>query len=285
MAGTCRALRDLIDAPEPFIAADCYSALTGRIVERVGFKAAYMGGHATGMMHYAIPDCGVLTPTEMVEQAGRIAEVISIPLVVDADQAGESVADVHRSIRRYEHAGVAGLHMEDEITPKHSSFDGPLLPIADMQARLDAAASARRDPDFVVIARCDELYSEGGGGNGSLEEAIRRGLAYAEAGADAFLPTLATEEQLAAVAAEVPIPIAAFGRIVPGVKFSLWTGFGTAAAARTHYELATRLLAEGDLPVEVAAMPDKDLLIDQGVYDDVVRRWAERTGRPVRGAG
>jgi 2-methylisocitrate lyase-like PEP mutase family enzyme len=237
------------------------------------------------MMHYAIPDCGVLTPTEMVEQAGRIAEAITIPLVVDADQAGESVADVHRSIRRYEHAGVAGLHMEDEIPPKHSTFDGPLMPIADMQARLAAAAAARRDPDFVIIARCDELYSEGGGGSGSLDETIRRGLAYAEAGADAFLPTLASPEELAVVAAEVGIPIAAFGPLAPGVKFSLWTGFGTAAAARTHYELATQLLEHGELPIEVAAMPDKDLLIDQGAYDDVVRRWAERTGRPVRGTG
>ena len=69
---------------------------------------------------------------------------------------------------------------------------------------------------------------------------------------------------------------------MPGVKFSLWTGFGTAAAARVHYELATRLLADGDLPVEVATMPDKDLLIDQGGYDDLVRTWAQRTGRPVR---
>jgi 2-methylisocitrate lyase-like PEP mutase family enzyme len=283
MPSTCQALRELVDGPEPFIAADCYSALTGRIVERVGFKAAYMGGHATGMMHYAIPDCGVLTPTEMVEQAGRIAEAITIPLIVDADQAGDSVADVHRSIRRYEHAGAAGLHMEDEITPKHSAYDGPLLPIADMQARINAAADARRDTDFVIIARCDELYDEGGGGSGSLDETIRRGLAYAEAGADAYLPTMASEEQLAAVAAEVSIPVAAFGPLAPGVKFSLWTGFGTAAAARTHYELATQLLQDGTLPFEVAVMPDKDLLIDQGVYDEVVRRWAQRTGRPVRG--
>jgi 2-methylisocitrate lyase-like PEP mutase family enzyme len=283
MPSTCQALRELVNGPEPFIAADCYSALTGRIVERVGFKAAYMGGHATGMMHYAIPDCGVLTPTEMVEQAGRIAEAITIPLIVDADQAGDSVADVHRSIRRYEHAGAAGLHMEDEITPKHSSYDGPLLPIADMQARITAAADARRDADFVIIARCDELYDEGGGGSGSLDETIRRGLAYAEAGADAYLPTMASEEQLAAVAAEVSIPVAAFGPLAPGVKFSLWTGFGTAAAARTHFELATQLMADGTLPYEVAVMPDKDLLIDQGVYDEVVRRWAQRTGRPVRG--
>ena len=197
MSSQTQALRSLLATGKPFIAADCYSALTGRIVERAGFPAAYMGGHATGMMHYAIPDNGVLTPTEMIDQARRVAEAISIPLLVDADQLGESIADVHRSVLLYERAGVAGVHMEDERTPKHSTFDGPLLPIVDMQARISAAAGARRDEDFLLIARCDEFYDVGGGGSGSLEEAIRRGKAYAEAGADVFLPTMATPEQVA----------------------------------------------------------------------------------------
>ena len=180
------ALRSLIDAGTPFMAADCYSALTGRIIEQAGFDAAYMGGHATSMMHYAIPDCGIFTPTEMIDQAGRVADALTIPLIVDADQAGETVADVFRSVRVTNSAGVAGVHIEDEVPPKHSSWDGPLLPIADMQARIAAAAEARTDPAFVLIARCDELYKDGGGGAGSLDEAIRRGIAYAEAGADLY---------------------------------------------------------------------------------------------------
>jgi len=282
---TRQALRALMNGEEPFIAADCYSALTGRIVEHVGFKAAYMGGHATGMMHYAIPDNGVFTPTEMIEQAARVAEAISIPLVVDADQAGESVADVYRSVGRYERVGVAGIHIEDEIAPKHSAYDGPLLPIADMQARIAAAVEGRCDPDFVIIVRTDELYSEGGGGTGSLEETIRRGIAYAEAGADAFLPTFATEEQIPQIAAEVKIPIGMYGKITPGMQFSLFTGFGTAAAARSHHELATYLLEHGELPPVAFGFPDKDILINQGPYDGIVRMWAERTGRSVRATG
>jgi len=274
-----------MNGAEPFIAADCYSALTARIVERVGFKAAYMGGHATGIMHYAVPDCGVLTPTEMIEQASRVAESISIPLVVDADQAGESVADVYRSVGRYERAGVAGVHIEDEIAPKHSTFDGPLASISDMQARIAAATEGRHDPDFVIIARTDELYSEGGGGTGSLEEAIRRGVAYAEAGADAFLPTFASEEQLSQIAAEVRIPLGGYGKLVKGLQFGLFTGFETASAARAHYELATHLFEHGELPPSAVGFPDKDLLIGQDRYDSVIRTWAERTGRPVRGQG
>ncbi|HEY7105391.1 MAG TPA: isocitrate lyase/PEP mutase family protein [Acidimicrobiia bacterium] len=278
------ALRALLHG-EPFVAADCYSALTARVVEHVGFKAAYMGGHATGMMHRAIPDNGVLTPTEMIEIAGHVAEAIEIPLVVDADQAGETVADVYRSIRLYERAGVAGVHIEDEIAPKHSAWDGPLLPIPDMQARIGAAVDGRSDDDFVVIARCDELYAVGGGGTGSLDSAIERGLAYAEAGADAFLPTFATDEQIAQIAAELSVPVGMYGPLVPGMQFSLFTGFGTAAAARVHRELATHLFEHGEIPMDAVAFPDKDLLIRQGPYDDQVRRWVDRTGRPLRPGG
>lgn len=281
-ASPTSSLRSLIASGRRFIAADCYSALTGRIVQQAGFEAAYMGGHATGMMHYAIPDFGMLTPTEMIDQASRVAEVISIPLIVDADQAGESVADVYRSVQRYERVGVAGIHIEDELTPKHSSFDGPLMSVSDMQARIAAAVLARRDPDFVLIARSDELYSEGGGGGGSLEEVIRRGVAYADAGADAFLPTMASDDQVLRIAAEVPIPIAGYGKLVEGLSFSLFTGWGTSSAARAHQQWAAHLREHGDLPPEAFGFSDKDDLISQPEYDTVVSGWATRTNRPIR---
>ncbi|HLY83244.1 MAG TPA: isocitrate lyase/PEP mutase family protein [Acidimicrobiales bacterium] len=269
-------------AGPPFIAADCYSALTARIIEDVGFPAAYMGGHATGMMHYAIPDNGALTPTEMIDQAGRVAEAVDIPVIVDADQAGESVADVYRSIRLYGRAGVAGVHIEDEIPPKHSAWDGPLLPIADMQARIRAATDGRVDDDFLIIVRSDELYDVGGGGTGSLDEAIRRGVAYAEAGADVYLPTMATADQVAAIAAEVPIPIAAYGTPVPGLAFTLSTGWGTASAARLHRQWATELMHKGELPPEAFEFPGKPEAIRQADHDRVVEAWAMSTGRPLR---
>jgi 2-methylisocitrate lyase-like PEP mutase family enzyme len=282
MTAQTHALRALINEGTPFIAADCYSALTARIVEQAGFEAAYMGGHATGMMHYAIPDCGLLTTTEMLEQAGRVAASVSIPVIVDADQAGESVADMFRTIRGFERCGVAGVHLEDEVNPKHSSLDGPLLAIPEMQARLAAAVDARSDPDFVIIARCDEFYVEGGGGSGSVDEAVRRGIAYAEAGADVFLPTFASPEAVARIADAVSVPVAGYGKLEPGMTLSLFTGWGTASAARAHQELARHLREHGDVPPEAFAFDGKDGLIDQPLYDGIVRRWSERTGRPVR---
>lgn len=277
----CEQLRTLL-AGAPFVAADCYSALTARILQDVGFPAAYMGGHATGMMHYAIPDDGSLTPTEMIDQAARVAEAVEIPLIVDADQGGETVADVHRTIRLLGRAGVAGVHMEDEIPPKHSTWDGPLMSTADMQARIRAALDARVDDDFVVIARCDELHAETGGGSGSLDETIRRGVAYAEAGADLFLPTFATPEQIAAMVAEVPIPLAGFGSLVPHLACALATGWGTASAARVHRQWATHLRDHGELPPEAFDFPGKEDTIRQPEHERVVTDWATATGRSLR---
>ena len=181
-------LRTLIENGEHFVCGDVFSALTGRIVEHVGFPAAYLGGHACSAFHYAVPDNGVYSQVEQIEQAARIAHVMSIPLIADADTLGETVADAYHFTRRYIQQGIAGFHVEDERNPKHSKHVNGLWSIEDQQARIDAARRAQRDSgqDFVIIARCDELYTSemGGGGTGSMDEAVKRGHAYMEAGAD-----------------------------------------------------------------------------------------------------
>ena len=273
--------RELLAGP-PFVAADCYSGLTARIVQDIGFPAAYMGGHSTSMMHYAVPDYGVFTSTEMIEIAGRVAEAIEIPLVVDADEAGESVASVHRAIRRYERAGLAGVHIEDEIDPKHSVWDGPLLSIPDLQARVETAVNARRTDDFVIIVRSNEFQVDNGGGSGSLDEMIRRAVAAAEAGADAFIPTFANEQQLAAIAADVNLQLGGYEALIPGLQFTLFTGWAVWGAAQTHRRIATHIFEHGTLPPDFGGDFDRRSLTDQTIYDDVIRRWANRTGRATR---
>jgi len=104
MSRQAEKLRNLIDSGTHFIAADAYSALTGRIVERVGFKAAYLGGHACSAFHYAMPDNGIFSQVEQLEQAARIVSAIEIPLIADADTLGETVADAFHFTRRYERA-------------------------------------------------------------------------------------------------------------------------------------------------------------------------------------
>lgn len=280
-------LRALIESGEHFVAAEAYSALTGRIVQKVGFKAAYLGGHACSAFHYAVPDNGIFSQVEMIEQSARIAQAIDIPLIVDADTLGETVADAYHFTRRYAAAGIAGYHVEDEVNPKHSKHDNGLCSIEDMQLRIEAGVKARGDSGLVIIARCDELYTSanGGGGSGSVEEAIRRGHAYAEAGADAIVFASAPPEQQAEVIPHMKFPVCTLGFNLPDTAFTLSTAWGWVSAAVGHLAMARELMETGSVKSAMSAFtnfPEKYDLIDQALYDDLIVEWAERTGRPTR---
>jgi len=283
MSQMARKLRSLIDSGEHFIAAEAYSALTGRIVERVGFKAAYLGGHACSAFHYAVPDNGVFSQVEQIEQAARIAAAIDIPLVADADTLGETVADAYHFTRRYVQAGIAGFHVEDEINPKHSSWSNGLVAIEDMQARIDACARARGNSGFVIIARCDEMYPDArrGGGAGSVEEAIRRGKAYAEAGADVLVFPIASPDATAAIVREMPVPVCTLGFNLPDTAFTLSTGWGWLGAAQLHLARARELMETGAVKMD-HVLEGKEALLEQDLYDTLVGDWARSTGRRTR---
>lgn len=279
-------LRALIDKGEHFVCGDTYSAITGRIVEHVGFPAAYLGGHACSAFHYAVPDNGVYSQVEQIEQASRIANVMSIPLIADADTLGETVADAYHFTRRYIQQGIAGFHVEDERNPKHSKHVNGLWGIEDQQARIDAARRAQKDSgqDFVIIARCDELYTSemGGGGTGNFEEAVKRGRAYMEAGADVvFYPPRPDWVGDLVKALGPNIPVATMGFSVPGTAFNMATGGWTTAAAN-HLKMMRELMEEGQIKSGNWNFPEKYELIDHPLYDGLIEEWAEKTGRPTR---
>ena len=283
MASQARILRDLIEAGEHFVAADTYSAITGKIVEHVGFKAAYLGGHACSAFHYAVPDNGVYSQVEQIAQASRIADVIKIPLIVDADTLGETVADAFHFTRRYVQTAVAGFHVEDEINPKHSAYAGVLTPIVEMQAKLEACLKARGASPFVIIARCDEMYpqSRGGGGGGSPEVAIVRGKAYAEAGADALVYPHLSAELSTHFSAQLPIPVMGMGLTLPDTICTLNTGWGWTGAAIYHLKTARELFDTGSITYP-GTLEGKDQLIEQDVYDMLIADWCDKTGRQLR---
>lgn len=286
MGTQAQKLRTLLNSGGHFIAADCYSALTARIVERVGFKAAYLGGHACSAFHYAIPDNGIFSQVEQIEQAARIAAAIDIPLIADADTLGETVADAFHFTRRYERAGIAGIHVEDEVNPKHSTYVNGLLPIADMQAKLEACAKARTDRAFVIVARCDEFYPNdfGGGGGASIDEAIRRGRAYLEAGADALVYPIAPPEINTRLCAELKAPLlAGLGPPFGGAACTLSTGWGWTAAARLHLQYARELFETGSVSA-MTEVEGKGALLEQDLYDQLIADWARKTGRQARPA-
>jgi 2-methylisocitrate lyase-like PEP mutase family enzyme len=286
MTSVTSKLRELLESSRPVFAPDCNSALTARVLEKVGFTAGYAGGHSIGMMHYAIPDYGLITSTEMVDQASRMAAAVDIPLIFDADEVGGTVATVYRTIPMYERVGAAGIHMEDERLPKHSTWRGGLLSIEDMQGRIAAAAAARTDPDFVILARCNELQNKAWYNDGNIDEMVKRGQAYAEAGATLFLANGADPDETARIVKEVPIPVCTYNTPRQqaadlGVAMVIFTGWATASAVSAHRKWAETLLATGELPPEAFGLADKDELIGETVYSDLIRDWGRQAGLPT----
>ena len=196
-------LRKLLKGSDLVMAPGVADALNARLVAKEGFKAIYMTGAGTTASRLGMPDIGLLTMTEMVDNAGRIADASGLPLIADADTGYGGPINVRRTIRAYERAGVAGLHIEDQQWPKRCGhLEGKtLIPAAEMAAKVRAAADAREDKDFVIIARTDAIAVEG------FEQALDRGRLYEEAGADViFIEAPKTPAQLSAVPRSFKVP-------------------------------------------------------------------------------
>ncbi|HLI87324.1 MAG TPA: isocitrate lyase/PEP mutase family protein [Ktedonobacteraceae bacterium] len=178
---TTTRLRELLAGPDLIVAPGAYDALGARLIAQAGFPAVYMTGYGTAASVLGQPDVGLLTMSEMVSRAAALAAVTGdIPLIADADTGYGNPINVRRTIREYERAGVAGVHIEDQIWPKKCGhMEGKqVIPAEEMVQKIRAAVDARQDPDFVIIARTDAGAVYG------FEDALRRGQLYREAGAD-----------------------------------------------------------------------------------------------------
>jgi 2-methylisocitrate lyase-like PEP mutase family enzyme len=207
-----RRLRTLLQEPEAVVAPGVYDAITARLVEQAGFSAAYMTGAGTSAAR-GYPDYGLLTMSEMVDNASTIARTIGIPLIADADTGYGNELNVTRTVREYEARGVAAIHIEDQVAPKRCGhLEGKELVSRDeFVIKIRAALAARRDPDFLVIARTDARAVVG------LDEAIERANLALVAGADmAFVEATQTLEEMAAVPRRVHGPCLL--NVVPGGK-------------------------------------------------------------------
>jgi len=188
--GTPRArLRELLAAPEPLVAPGSYDALSARLVEQAGFAAVYMTGFGSTASLIGRPDVGLLSGAEMVDNATRIVSAVDVPVIADADTGYGNAINVLRTVRAYEQAGVAAVHIEDQVMPKKCGHMSGKAVIAreEMAGKVRAAAAARSDADFAIIARTDAAAVHG------LDDAIDRAKAYADAGADALFVEAPTD--------------------------------------------------------------------------------------------
>src|ERR687894_1384942 len=196
-----RRLRELLSEPEPVLAPGAYDALSARLVEQTGFEAVYMTGFGTAASLLGRPDIGLLTFSEMVDNARRIAQAVEVPVIADADDGYGNPINVIRTVQEYENAGVAAIHIEDQVSPKKCGhLEGKqVIEASEMVEKVRAAVKARHSEDFVIIGRTDARAVEG------MEEALERAHRYREAGVDVlFVEAPQSEEEIAAVAEAFP---------------------------------------------------------------------------------
>ena len=204
MSAPATRLRQLLDGPDMVVAPFVFDAFQARIAQAAGFEAVYMTGFGTAASR-GFPDVGLLTMAEMVQNVRYIASAIELPLICDADTGYGNPVNVYRTVREYEAAGAAALHIEDQVWPKRCGFlaGKQVIPMDDMVPKVRAACDARRSDDFVIIARTDALAVNG------WEDVIARGRAYREAGADLIfvdgIRTLADMERYAKELGDLPL--------------------------------------------------------------------------------
>ncbi|HEX6511935.1 MAG TPA: isocitrate lyase/PEP mutase family protein [Chloroflexota bacterium] len=192
-------LRHLLAAPEPILAPGAYDALSAGLIDAAGFPAVYMTGFGTSASYLGRPDVGLMTMAEMVDQARRIAQAVAVPVIADADTGYGNPINVIRTVHAYENAGVAAIHIEDQVSPKKCGhMEGKqVIPAADMVQKVRAAVAAKSSPDLLIIARTDARAVEG------FEPALDRCRRYRDAGADViFFEAPQTEDEIARVADE-----------------------------------------------------------------------------------
>ncbi len=266
----------------PIMIPGAFNALTARMAERLGFAAVYLSGGALSAGWAGLPDIGLLTATEFAQQAAVLARSTRLPVLCDADTGFGEPVNVERTVRLYEEAGAAGLHLEDQVLPKrcgHLSGKG-LVDVGTMAAKVRAAVAARRDPDFVIIARTDARSVEG------FEGAIQRAQAYLDAGADMIFPeALESPDEFARFAREVPAPLLAnmteFGRspLIPfddlatmGYRAAIYPLTAFRAAMRAAEETLRELREQGTQRGRLDQMQDRAELYELLGYSDWERR-------------
>jgi len=260
-SGTVRQrLRRRLTQGPPVIAPGIYDAYGARFVEQTGFEAVYMTGNGVSASLLGRPDVGLVDLTMITSHAHRVAAAVDIPLICDADTGYGNAVNVRRTVEEFEAAGVAAIHLEDQATPKRcGQLPGarPVIELAEAVGKVEAALAARRDPDFIVIARTDAAEAHG------LDEAIRRGRAFRKAGADVIFvemksgPTIL--EDLKRVTSEVDAPclvnMGAGGRLDEldpdgisrlGLRVAIYPGLERAAAGFAIMEALSALKKDGN---------------------------------------
>jgi 2,3-dimethylmalate lyase len=198
-----KTLSQTINDGEFILAPGVYDLISALVADRMGFNALYMTGYGTVASYLGLPDAGIATYRDMVERAGRIAMMTKTPLIADADTGYGGLLNVAYTVKGYEQAGVAAIQLEDQEVPKKCGHtpNRKVVPLDEMLRKIDVAVDSRSSDEFLIIARTDSRTGLG------LDEAIKRGKAFKEAGADiVFIEALESKEEMQQVNTEITGP-------------------------------------------------------------------------------
>ena len=280
-------LRQLLAGDDVIVAPGCVDPFAARLAEAAGFSPLYMTGNGASAVHLGRPDVGLMTMTEMADHAGRIVDAVDVPVIADADTGYGNPLNVIRTVGAYERAGVAALHLEDQVTPKRCGHlaGKQLVPLDEHATKIRAAVSARNNPDTVIIGRTDAVTVEG------LGAALDRARAYADAGADVlFIEGLVDEAEVSEaveVAGGLPIVFAWVEGRSPaltierlgelGVRIVIFPITAILATMRTLENTYRRLFEEGtSIPFidELATFEQFSLFMGADEAADLETRFA-----------
>ena len=201
---TTTKFRQLLNQPGIIQAPGSYDCLTAKLIQQAGFPAVYMTGAGTSVAQLGYPDLGLATMTDMIANAASITDILDVPLIADADTGYGGILNVRRTVRQYERAGVAAIHIEDQEMPKRCGHldDKKVVSTEDMVQKIRAAVDSRTDDDFTIIVRTDSIAVTG------WEDAMVRCEEYIKAGADAlFVEALRTSEEVEQVGKNISVPL------------------------------------------------------------------------------
>jgi len=204
MSDNARKYRSLLDSGEFIVSPGVYDGYSAKLAEAAGFKTAATSGAAISNALLGVPDTGVMGLSENVNHCRHIARSVNIPVTADADTGYGNPMNVHYTVQMFEEAGIAGVNIEDQVTPKRCGHmpGKEVIPDAEMVMKIEAACLARRDDAFVIVARTDAIATEG------IEGACRRARAYALAGADMiFADAIRSEEEIAMLVEAAGVPV------------------------------------------------------------------------------
>lgn len=269
MNNGAKQLRTLLARPKLLVAPGCYDALSAKLVQEAGFDAAYMTGFGTSASVLGMPDAGLISFSEMATHAGNLANALDIPLIADGDTGYGNAVNVYRTVKAYARAGVAGLHLEDQVFPKKCGHVAgkKVVPIGEMVGKIKAAVDARAEMDIVVIARTDARVIEG------VDATMRRCKAYIEAGADMiFFEAPESEEEIERVAKEIDAPLLinmAIGGKTPFVPISKLEKMGFNLAIFPAVTMKSAIVAIRETLNQIKTNPDQRPGGDELTFEDI----------------